>query len=135
MSNPLYLAAGALSLMAAGIHGAVGERLVVARLERTSLPATPWGGPAVSHLLIRVTWHIVTLAFAASGVALATCAWTSIGPACSGAARLVAASFGAFFLLSVGLAAVRRRDMRILARHPAPLIFAAVAILAWKGSL
>ncbi|HJP67129.1 MAG TPA: hypothetical protein VKA30_12610 [Actinomycetota bacterium] len=137
MSNPLYLAAAALSLMAAAIHGGAGERLVVTRLPAQTLPATRFGGPAMSLLMIRVTWHIATLVFAAAGVALALCSWGSTSSSCAGLARFVAVCFGGFFLLAFGLVVARRKrfDLRPMLRHPGPLVFAAVAVLAWIGSV
>jgi hypothetical protein len=137
--NPLYLTAAALSLMAAAIHGAAGERLVVTRLPKKDLPVTSFGGPAMSLLMIRVSWHIATLVFAAMGVALALCSWgaISMAGACPGIARLVAVCFGGFFVLALGLVAARRGglDLRPMIRHPGPFVFAAVALLAWLGSI
>jgi hypothetical protein len=128
-----YLIAGILSLAAAAIHGGVGERLVVMRLPKEELPRTPFGGAASSMAMIRVTWHIVTLSFFAMGVTLVLCTGLSAETACAGAGRLVAASFLGYFVVA-GAIAIRRRTAKLVARHPAPLIFATVAVLAWFGS-
>jgi hypothetical protein len=129
MFNPLYGAAAGLLVMGALIHGGVGERLIVSRIPQESLPGTVFGGPGASKLMIRVTWHMVTLAFAAMATALALCAWGSAASPCTGVGRLVAGCFVGF--LALGGA---RRDFRVLARHPGPLLFATVAVLAWFGS-
>ncbi len=67
MNWPL-IAAGSLSLMGSAIHGVVGDR-IVRRIDEASLPGNPFQGVS-TMLLIRVTWHFVTIAFLVLGVAL-----------------------------------------------------------------
>lgn len=133
MENVAYMVAASLSLLAAAVHGFVGERLVVQRLNVGSLPRTPFGGPGGSMVMIRVSWHIVTLTFAAMGGALLLCSVVPLGTSCDGIGRLVSVSFLGFLILAVAVA-LARRDHRLIQKHPAPLAFAAVAILAWLGS-
>jgi len=131
---PLAVAA-ALALLAAAIHSGVGEVLVLRKLPDAHLAPTRFGGPAATKLMIRVSWHLVGTAFLAIGVALGVCS-SSGSAACPGAAYLAAASFAGFFVVAaveasrLGL----RRMLRMMVRHPAPVVFAAVAVLAWLGS-
>ena len=134
MNGP-FAVAGALALLAAAIHGGAGERLVVAKLQRDQLAPTPFGGPTMTKLMIRVTWHIVTLAFLVPGAAMAACSTAGARGACTGVGRLSAISFASFAVLALALAAATsRRVDRLLMKHPAPLIFVAIAVLAWMGS-
>lgn len=135
--NIPFAIAGALSFTAAAIHGGAGETLVVRRLRRDTLAATPFGGPTMTLLMIRVTWHIVTLAFVVSGAALAACTPAgSVTQACSGAGRISAVSFASYFALATGLAIASQgsRVGKTMLKHPGPLVFVAVAALAWWGS-
>jgi hypothetical protein len=51
--NGAYVAAGALALVGAAIHGGVGEATVVRKLDAEALPRTLWGGPRTTLLYIR----------------------------------------------------------------------------------
>ena len=135
--NVEFAIAGALSLAAAAIHGGAGEKLVVSRLRTDTLASTPFGGPGTTMLMIRVTWHITTLAFLVIGSAMEACVPGGAGGACAGVGRMSAVSFASFALVAIGLAPAQQgRGMpRILLRHPGPLVFVAVAVLAWRGSL
>ena len=133
MNAPLAVAA-ALALLAAGIHSGVGEVLVLRKLPDAHLAPTRFGGPAATKLLIRVTWHIVGTVFLIMGIALAICA-SGGGGSCAGVGYLAAASFAGFFVVA-GIEASRlgpRRMLRMVVRHPAPLVFVTVAVLAWFG--
>jgi hypothetical protein len=83
--------------------------------------------------MIRGTWHITTLAFAVIGSAMAVCAPAESSGACRGVGRVAAISFTCFAVLTVGLAAARGPRALLRLRHPAPLIFVLVAVLAWWG--
>jgi hypothetical protein len=135
--NVPFAIAGALSFTAAAIHGGAGETLVVKRLRRDTLAPTRFGGPTMTFLMIRVTWHIVTLAFLVTGAALATCAPAgSVTQACEGAGRISSVSFASYFALAIGLAIASQgsRVGRSLLKHPGPIVFIIVAALAWWGS-
>jgi hypothetical protein len=136
MNVPFAIAA-ALSLVAAAIHGSAGEALIVRKLRTETLSPTPFGGPVMTKLMIRVTWHIVTLAFLITGSAMALCSPAASSSACEGVGRMSAVSYGGFAMLTIGLGVVAsgRRLPRMLLKHPGPLVFVAVAILAWRGSL
>jgi hypothetical protein len=134
--NVQFAIAGALSLIAAAIHGGAGEALVVRKLHREALSPSRFGGPSMTMVMIRATWHITTLAFAVIGASLAVCAPGSPSQACAGIGRLAAIAFASFAVLAIGLGiAAGPRWPRALMRHPGPLIFVLVAVLAWRGSI
>jgi hypothetical protein len=70
--NLPLIVAGSLGLMAAAIHGTAGEILVVRKLTRETLPTSRFGGTGMTMAMIHVTWHIATVAFLVTGVALPT---------------------------------------------------------------
>ncbi|MGH2709737.1 MAG: hypothetical protein ACRDH9_00840 [Actinomycetota bacterium] len=129
---PQFLAAGAIALLAAAIHGGVGEALVVRPLVAGELPSSRFGGPHATRAMIRVTWHIATLTFAVLGLALATCGFLGPGEGCRGIGFVAASSFTGFVVLAIVVVLQRPRR---LVRHPGPLAFVAVAALAWWGTL
>jgi hypothetical protein len=99
------------------------------------LPSTRLGGPSFTKVMIRATWHITTIAFLVTGSALAACAPGDPSQACRGIGRLAAIAYSGFTVLLVGLVFPRLlRGPRKLPRHPAPLIFALVAVLSWWGT-
>ncbi len=134
--NLPFLIAGALALAGAAIHGMAGERLVVSKVRTEVLSPTPFGGPSMTKLMIRATWHITTIAFVVMGSAMAACAPAGPSETCRAVGHVAAISYASFAVLVVGLAAPQRPRAlpRALLRHPAPLIFALVAALAWWGS-
>ena len=69
MNVPL-LASGSLAVVAAVVHGAGGELLVVRKLVMRTLPSSRFGGPRMTKTMIHVTWHITTIAFLTLGCAL-----------------------------------------------------------------
>jgi hypothetical protein len=129
--NVPFVVAGALALTGAAVHGILGERIVVTKLRTETLPSSRFGNARMTLLMIRATWHITTLAFFVMGSALIACSPVSSG-ACEGVGRVSAIAFASFFALTIGLAAPHVR--RTVRRHPAPLIFLAVAVLAWVGA-
>ena len=129
---PQFLVAGAIALMAAAIHGAAGEILILRKLFSGELPSSRFGGAHATKVMIRVTWHIATLTFAVIGSALATCGVLGPGEACRGIGLVAASSFTGFVALAVMVTVQRPRR---LIRHPGPIAFVAVAALAWWGTL
>ncbi len=126
-----FAIAAALALAGAMIHAIAGERLVVSRLRSETLSPTPFGGPTMTKLMIRATWHITTLAFVVMGSALAACAPAGSPQACRGVGLVAGISYTSFAGLTVGLGLAAGQFPRGLLRHPAPLVFAVVAGLTW----
>ena len=130
MNWPL-LAAGALSLSAAAIHGVVGDR-IIRRIDGARLPGNPFEGLS-TMLLIRVTWHFVTIAFAVVGLALVLVGAQPRVEGAVGVASLAGAAFACWgmFALIVGFS---RGGLRVFRSHPAPVIFlVTVSLIAWGG--
>ena len=130
--NIAFVVAGILALTAAAIHGGLGEKIVVTKLRRETLPTSKFGGSSMTLLMIRVTWHITTLAFFVLGSALVVCSPGDPSAACQGIGRLSSIAFASFFLLAGAIAFPNIR--RTVRRHPAPIVFLAVAVLSWVGA-
>lgn len=131
MNLPL-LAAGALSLMAASIHGVVGDR-IVRRIDAGALPSNPFDGIS-TMLLIRVSWHLVTIAFVVLGVALVV---VGIEPEIEGAKGIAYVAGAAFVSWSIFafIAGLKNGGVGIVKSHPAPLIFLlTVGLILWGAS-
>jgi hypothetical protein len=129
---PQFLVAGALALLGAAVHGGGGEVLILRKLFSAELPSSPFGGPAATRVMIRFTWHAMTLTFAAFGSALATCGFLGPGDACRGVGLVTASLFTGFVALTV-LVVLQRP--RMLFAHPGPVMFLTVAALAWWGTV
>lgn len=129
--NIQFAVAGALALTGASVHGILGERIVVMKLRTETLPSSQFGSPSFTKVMIRATWHITTLAFLILGTALIGCAPDGSSRACDAVGRISSIAFASFFALTTGLAIPTVKRARL--RHPAPLVFAAVAALSWWG--
>jgi hypothetical protein len=135
--NVPFAIAGVLALTGAAIHGIVGERIVVTKLHADILPSSRFGSPSFTKIMIRATWHITTIAFVVMGAAMMACAPGASSEACRGIGRVAALAYAGFVALTIGLVAPRflaTRGRRAPLRHPAPLLFALVAVLAWWGT-
>ena len=132
MDVPLIVA-GCLALFAAAVHGAAGELLVVRKLTPEVLPPSRFGGPRTTRAMVHVTWHIATIAFLTIGAALLLSGSVLDGDTADGIGLVGAAAFTGFAAVGIGLGAANAP--RALLRHPAPLVFAATAALAWWGAL
>jgi hypothetical protein len=132
MNVPLIIA-GAISLLAAAIHGVAGELLVVRRLSLEQLPRTTFGGARMTKAMIHVTWHITTVAFLAVGVALILSGTALHGDTRHAMALLAAGTSTGFAVLAVGLGSGTVRSPRSLLHHPGPIALTSVAVLAWAG--
>ncbi|MGH2723445.1 MAG: hypothetical protein ACRDI0_04120 [Actinomycetota bacterium] len=130
MNVPL-LVAGSLALMAAAVHGVGGEVLVVRRLSPGGLPSSPFGGPGMTKIMIRATWHMTTIAFLTVGSALVLAGSVLHGDAARGIGLVAAGASSGFAAVALGGALARAP--RSLFRHPAPVGLTAVAVLAWWG--
>lgn len=134
MDAPLIVA-GLLGVLAAAVHGAGGELLVVRRLTPGTLPSTRFGGPRTSMAMIHASWHITTVAFLASGIALLVSGTAVEGDASRGLALSAAAAFTGFATVVVALGAADTRSLRPLLKHPGPAALSVTAALAWWGAL
>jgi hypothetical protein len=131
---PLILA-GALAILGATIHGLAGELLVVRKLSPAMLPPTRFGGPGATRRMIKVTWHMTTIAFVAVGCALLVAGSALHGDTRRGLGLLAAGACTGFAGLAVGMGAGAPGFPRSLLRHPAPAMLTATAVLAWLGAL
>ena len=134
MSATLFIA-GCLGVLAAAVHGAGGEVLVVRKLSLDLLPSSRFGGPRMTKAMIHVTWHVATFAFLTCGVAMLIAATTLDGDARQAVGVMGAASFTGFGLLAMGIGAAYMRTPRGLFTHPGPLLLTATGALAWWGAL
>lgn len=128
--NVAQILAGALALVAAAIHGGVGERVVVQRLTLSGLPSSPFGGPGTTKMMIRATWHMTTIAFLTVGAALLLAGSVLEDDVARGAGLIGALGATGFAAIVVGGVIAQPR---LLFRHPAPIALSAVAVLAWLG--
>jgi hypothetical protein len=118
--------------MGSAIHGGVGDR-IVRRIDEQKLPGNPFAGIS-TKLLIRVTWHFVTIAFLVLGVALLSIGIGARGPADRGVAYVAGACFSSWAVFAL-VAGFRHGGMRVFRSHPAPIIFLLTVILiAWGAS-
>jgi hypothetical protein len=133
--NVPLIVAGSLAILGAAIHGVGGELLVVRKLSPGMLPASRFGGPAMTKSMIHVTWHMTTIAFLTVGSALLLAGSVLHGDAARGIGLLAAGASTGFAALAVGLGGAYRQFPRSLFRHPAPAVLTATAALAWWGAL
>ena len=129
--NWSLIAAGALSLTASAIHGVVGDR-IIRRIDATTLPGSPFEGLS-TMLLIRVTWHFVTIAFAVVGLALAVIGVVPRIEGGVGVAFVAGAAFASWSLFAL-IVGFKRGGIRVFRSHPGPIIFVLTAgLIAWGG--
>jgi hypothetical protein len=107
----------------------------VRNLQPAMLPGSRFGGPRSTLVMIHVTWHLTTAAFATVGAALLLAGTTLEGETADGVAALGASAATAFALVTIVLGAASSRSPRMLYRHPAPILLSATAALAWIGAL
>ena len=131
MNWPLAIA-GVMSLGAAAFHGIAGDLLLLRPLRREALPSSFLGGPESSRRMMRASWHLVTLTFAASGLALLFAGMRSASVYAPGMVRLLGLLYSTFALLVLAGAVLPPRPL--LFRHPAPLGLSAIAVLIWVGA-
>jgi hypothetical protein len=133
--NVPLIAAGAIALLAAAIHGVGGEVLVVRKLSLGMLPSSPFGGPRMTKTMIHVTWHLTTFAFLTVGSALLLSGSVLHGDTARAIALLAAGASTGFAALALGLGAAGTGSPRSLFRHPGPIALTVIAALAWWGAL
>jgi hypothetical protein len=132
--NAALIVAGSFAVLAAAVHGAGGEVLVVRKLSPGMLPSSRFGGPRMTKAMIHVSWHITTIAFLTVGVALLLSGLLLDGDAARGIGLVAAAAMTGFAALALGLGAAYMRSPRFLLRHPGPAVLTATAALAWLGA-
>jgi hypothetical protein len=128
------LAAGCLGLLAAAVHGAGGEVLVVRKLSLDLLPPSRFGGPQMTKAMIHVTWHVTTFAFLSCGAAMLIAATALEGDARQAVGVFGAVAFTGFAVVAMGIGGAHMRSPRGLLTHPGPLVLGATAALAWWGA-
>lgn len=133
MNVPLIVA-GCLAILAAAIHGGVGEVLVVRRLSPGMLPSTPFGAAGMTKSMIRVAWHMATIGLLTVGSALLLSGSVLDGDAARGISLVAAGASTGFAALAVGLGAYSQ-PLRSVFRHPGPILLTAIAAVAWWGAL
>ena len=133
--NGALIAAGCLGLLAAAIHGAGGELLVVRRLALEGLPTTRFGGTRMTKAMIHATWHVTTAAFLTVGVSLLVAGTALEGDTRQAVAIAAAASATGFAVAVDLLGFAHLRSLRHLRSHPGPIALTAMAALAWIGAL
>ena len=123
--------AGVISVLLAFGHQFIGVTRVLPSLTNDRGSGSP--GPAsLTVAMVRVTWYIVTIFAATSGVILMMLAWTDANPKTlllrTFAVMWIAATVMAFFALPRGL------RLRNFARLPVPLFWVVIAVLCWWAS-
>ena len=134
MNVPLIVA-GAIGVLAAGVHGVAGEILVVRKLSLERLAGSPFGSARMTKAMIHVTWHITTVAFLVVGCALVVSGAVLDGDSARAVAIVAAAAFTGFAAVALGVGLAYMRTPRSLLSHPGPIALAATAALAWLGAL
>lgn len=131
----MNLAAGVAGLICVGLacgHMTVGVVWLLPGLTEERLPSTPFGPPALSVGMVRVTWHIVTIFCLALGGLLLSLAWD----AHADAKTLLLRWFAAMFLAATAMVfGVARGGLRSMLRFPVWSLWVAVAVLYWRASM
>jgi hypothetical protein len=127
--------AGALGILAAAVHGAGGEVLVMRKLSPEVLSPSPFGGPRMTKAMLHVSWHLTTFAFLTAGIALLLSGTVLDGDVARAIALVGASAFTGFAALVLAFGGAYMRSPRTLVRHPGPAVLTATALLAWWGAL
>ena len=125
------IAAGVLGLVGTAVHGVGGQRWVLSELPAETLPASRLGGPRMTRAMIVASWHMATVGFLTTAVALLLAGSVVDGDAARGIALVAAAAATGFAAIALAAA----RSPRGLLRHPAAVLLTAMAALAWWGTL
>jgi hypothetical protein len=135
VNDVALIAAGCLALIAAAIHGGVGDVVVVRRLSLETLSSSRFGGPRMTMAMIHVTWHIATIAFLVIGIALLLAGTVLDADEARAIAFVGAGAFTGFGALALGIGFAHTRTPRAFLRHPGPLVLTAVGVLALLGAV
>ncbi|MBI3537925.1 MAG: hypothetical protein HY070_10240 [Chloroflexi bacterium] len=133
-SETYFLLATVADFTAVIVHGIIGHRVLMSPLTRDRLfPTRAFGDEDMSWRIFAVTWHVVTAAYASSGVALLLLA---LGLLHGTSLPLSLSAMHATFLI-VGVSIVGRRLLSAL-RRPIPIMFAicmtTVCVAGWLGT-
>ena len=120
---------GALLALGVGIaHSVLGERYLLTRLfRRESLPKL-FGSDRPTRRILRFAWHLTTLAWWGFGAQMALAARAAGPNGPDPAATPYLQALAATFLASALVAGISSRG-----RHPAWIVFLAIAACAWWG--
>jgi hypothetical protein len=127
----VLVAAGALMLVMATAHTAIGVLWVLPRLPVEHLPRSPFGGGSMTSSFITVSWHAVGIMLLTFGVVLLVLGRGTLSADGAIAVRGVAAAFTALTLMVLWLG---RRSVRTLVRAPMWVLFVAEALLCWVAA-
>jgi len=131
--NRWFVLAGAIALIVGAIHSWIGEKQVIAPLLRGGGPlGASSGSSGLKKVLLRVTWHLATLAMWGAAATLFFLAREPVTHTSTGVARIVSLTFAAFTLLVFVTPGLRPR---YLFRHGGWAAFALIAGLIWWGTL
>lgn len=132
--NALLGVAALLCFLLALGHTAVGVLWVLPGIKDESMPRSPFGPPAMTAGMIRVSWFIVTIFVSALGGLLLTLALDGGADARTLLLRWFAAMWVAATVMALWVARRRLREPRTLLRLPVPLVWMVVAVLCWAAS-
>lgn len=125
------LVAGLTFFVTAVGHATVGLGWVLKDLKKQPLAGTPFGPPAMTHGMLKYTWHLVTLVLLAFGTLLTTLASVpTIDPK-----TLLLRWFAIVLLAAMAMMFWTARDhLRSLLRLPVPVLMIIMAAMCWKAS-
>jgi hypothetical protein len=115
-------------------HASIGWRWILPSLTEERVPRTPFGPPAMSVSMLRVTWYIVTVFAVGMGGLLLTLAFDSGADPMTQVLRWLAGMWLVATAMAAWLAGIRVRKLRGLLRLPVPLVWLVVAYLCWAAS-
>jgi hypothetical protein len=130
--NIWFLIAGGLSLLSAAAHGLGGEITILSKVRAEAFPTMPNGDGAQAKAETRMTWHAVTLYFAATGVLLILMALGLISNA-GPFATLTVLHSGMWALLLALLPALTLRDPKAILRSPQWVLLLVLAAITYGG--
>lgn len=115
-------------------HGVSGQRAFVSPLRREKLyPSLQWGDGDMTSRIFAVTWHMVTVVFASSGVVLLLLAASALEG--NSLPLLISGLYAAFVLLAFALVAPRAL---VTLRRPFALTvvisLVTVCVASWLGT-
>lgn len=129
--NWILVAAGALMIAGAALHGFAGDE-VLRKVGRLQLPPNRFGNAANTRITLRITWHFGTVAFAIAGVWLVVAGLWPKAAFAVGATYVIGTLLASYALIG-GIVRIYRDGPVSLFKHPV-LILIIAAALVWWGS-
>ena len=126
--------AGLICVAMAFGHATIGLVWVLPGLSEERVPTTPFGPRSMTVVMVRVTWHIVTVFVLAVGALLMTLAWDADADPRASLLRWFVAMWLAATAMALWVARRGLRNPRQLLRLPVPLLWVVVAVLCWQAS-